>query len=328
MEMMQSRRELLSGLAALSLAALPAAVRAQSRAPAEITYGTLSPSSTEWPILLAQEQGMFRDAGLAVNVVYAGNPQNVINGVATGAMNLGDGGSDTLIAAIAHGIPMRLIAPLVSVNPYSLLVSESIRSFADLRGKTVMLGTKQDVSAIVFARLAAQAGLGLGDFSIVIGGNSSTRYAALSSGNAQGAILAQPFDFIAESKGMRVLGSAKDAMKDWIFSSVATNAAWANANRATIVTFLRTLRRAVQFGYLHKAETVAALVNAAHVEPSIAAASYDLDFTKWRAYDPSYRFSAASFRTLTTALIASGAIAEAPNYADVYDPSFAAEAIK
>jgi hypothetical protein len=41
-----------------------------------------------------------------------------------------------------------MLQPLVSVDPYSLLVSESIKSFADLKGKTVMLGTKQDVSAI------------------------------------------------------------------------------------------------------------------------------------------------------------------------------------
>jgi ABC-type nitrate/sulfonate/bicarbonate transport system substrate-binding protein len=326
--MMQSRRELLCGLAALGLAAKPVRARAQSRALTEVTYGTLAAGSSEWSILLAQEQGMFRDAGLSVNVIYAGSPQNVINGIATGAMNFGDGGTDTLIAAIAHGIPMKLIAPLFSVCPYSLLVSEPIKSFADLKGKNIMLGTKQDVSAIVFSRLAAQAGLAIDDFSIVIGGNSSTRYAALASGNAQGAILAQPFDFMAESKGMHVLGNAKDAMKDWIFSSIATNAGWASANRATVVAFLRALRRAVQFGYLHKAEAVAALVNATHVEPAIAAASYDLDFTKWRAFDADYRFTAASFRTLTTALTSSGAIAESPNFADVYDSSFAAAGVR
>ena len=325
--MTQSRREWLGGLAALGLGALPTASHAQTHAPVEITYGTLAASSSEWPILLAQEQGMFRDAGLSVSVVYAGNPQNVINGVATGAMNFGDGGSDTLIAAIAHGIPMKLIAPLFSVSPYSLLVPESIKSFADLKGKTIMLGTKQDVSEIIFSRLAAQAGLAIADFSIVIGGNSSTRYAALASGNAQGAILGQPFDFIAESKGMHVLGNANDAMKDWIFSSVATNPTWASASRPAVVAFLRALRRAMQFGYSHKAEAVTALVNATHAEPAIAAASYDLDFTKWRAFDPSYRFTPASLRTLTSALISSGAISESPSYADVYEPSFAAEAL-
>jgi ABC-type nitrate/sulfonate/bicarbonate transport system substrate-binding protein len=325
--MMRTRRESIAGLAALGLAALPAMSRAQPHAPVDLTYGTLAASSSEWPILLAQEQGMFREAGLNVSVVYAGNPQNVINGVATGAMNFGDGGTDTLIAAIAHGIPMKLIAPLFSVSPYSLLVPESIKTFADLKGKTIMLGTKQDVSEIIFSRLAAQAGLAIGDFSVVIGGNSSTRYAALASGNAQGAILGQPFDFIAESKGMHVLGNANDAMKDWIFSSVATNPAWASANRPLVVAFLRALRRAMQFGYSHKAAAVAALVNATHAEPAIAAASYDLDFTKWRAFDASYRFTPASLRTLTTALVASGAIAESPSYAEVYDPSFAVEAL-
>jgi NitT/TauT family transport system substrate-binding protein len=230
--------------------------------------------------------------------------------------------------AIAHGLPVKIIAPMFTVNPYSLVVLPSVKSWADLKGKSVMLGTKQDVTAIALSSLAAAHNLKLDDFSIVIGGNSTARYAGLASGNVQGAMLAQPFDLLAESKGDTILATASDTIKDWVFTCVVTNNDWAAKNRPLVAKFLRALRKGIQYGYAHKDAAVAALVTQTHIDAPIAARAWDIDFGKWKAFDPNLKLSPSAVQTVGKYQVQFGIIPALPPMKDLYDPSFAAEALK
>jgi NitT/TauT family transport system substrate-binding protein len=314
--------------AALLTALTPAPVQAQSLT--EVTFGVLSPTAAEWPVYLANTQGFFKEEGLTVTIVQGNTPTNVLSEVATGAVNLADNGTDTEIAAIAHGLPLKLIAPMFGVNPYSVVTLPTIKTWSDLNGKSVMTGTKQDVTAMVLDSLAKAHGLkgGLGDFSIVIGGNSTARYAGLVSGNVQGALLSQPYDLLAESKGMTILGTASEVMKDWVFTSIIANDDWASKNRPTVVKFLRALRKGVLYGYMHKADAVAALVAQIQIDPAIAAKAWDLDFGKWHAFDRNLTLAPASLALIGKYLQTFGTLSSAPRPADVYDGSYVAEAVR
>jgi len=184
------------------------------------------PTSAEWPLFIAEAQGFYKEEGISVTIVQGSSPPNVINMVSTNGANMVDNGCDSEFVAIAHGLPIKIVSSMFNVNPYSLVVGPGIKSWTDLKGKSVMLGTKQDVTAIALNSMASAHNLKLDDFQIVIGGNSTARFAGLQSGNVQGAMLAQPFDLIAESKGDMILGTASDTIKDWAFTCVAVNNDW------------------------------------------------------------------------------------------------------
>jgi NitT/TauT family transport system substrate-binding protein len=313
-------------LVASTVLVIPATANAQSVA--DVSFGILTPTAAEWPVYLADTQGFFKDEGIALTVVAGGSPPNVINQVATGAVDLADNGCDSEIAAISRGLPIKILSSMFNVNPYSLVVLPSIKTWADLKGKSVMLGTKQDVTAIALSSMAAAQHLKLDDFSIIIGGNSSARYAALSSGNVQGAMLSQPFDLLAESKGDVILGTASDSIKDWAFTCVVANNGWAAKNRQLAVKFLRAMRRGIAYGYAHKDGAIAALVGQTHIDPAIAARAWDIDFGKWKAFDPNLRLSPSAIQNVGRAQVGFGIIPTMPALADIYDPSFAAEARK
>src|SRR5471030_32926 len=185
-------------LASLASFAAPRPAIGQSSL-TELTFALVAPGTAAWPLILAEAQGFYKDEGIAVTMILGGTPPNVVSQVATGAVNLGANGCDSEIVAIAHGLPIKIVAPMFSVNPYSLVVTPNIKTWADLKGKSVMLGTKQDVTAIAFSEMAAAQHLTLDDFSILIGGSSDQRFAGLTSGNVQGVMLTQPYDFVAES---------------------------------------------------------------------------------------------------------------------------------
>ena len=309
------------------VSAVPMPVRAQSALP-EITFGILTPTAAEWPLYLADTQGYWKDEGIQLTVINGNTPPNVINSVATNGVNMADNGCDSEIVAIQKGLPIKMITSMFNVNPYSLVVAPSIKNWNDLKGKSVMLGTKQDVTAIALGSMAAAHKLTLDDFSIVIGGNSTARFAGLSSGNVQGAMLAQPYDLVAESKGNTILGTASDTIKDWAFTCVAVNNGWAAKNKPLVLKFMRALRRAIQYGYSHKAEAVAALVAQTHADPAIAAKAYDIDFTKWKAFDPALKLSASAMQSIGKYQVSFGIIPAMPPMTDLYDPSYQAEAFK
>jgi NitT/TauT family transport system substrate-binding protein len=318
----------------LSLAILAALVSVSAQGPAvaqtlpEVTFGILTPTASEWPVYLAEAQGFYKAEGIKLTIVEGNTPPNVINMVATNGANMADNGCDSEIAAVSHGLPIKMVAPMFGVNPYSVVVLPSIKTWADLKGKSVMLGTKQDVTAIALGSLAAAHGLKLDDFSIVIGGNSTARYAGLASGNVQGALLGQPFDLLAESKGDTILATASDTIKDWAFTCVITNKDWAAKNRPLVVKVLRAIRKAIQYGYAHKDAAVAALVAVTKIDPAIAAKAWDLDFGKWKAFEPNLKFSPASVQNVGKYQISFGVIPSMPPMSELYDGSYTAEALK
>ena len=295
--------------------------------PVAVSYGILNYTAAEWPLMLAISQGFFTKEGVNISVVAAGSPPNVINALATNGVNVAEDGTDSYIAAIARHLPVKMVAPLFAVDPYRLMVGPSITSIGQLKGKTVMLGTKEDVTAITFGALVAPEHLTLNDFSVVVAGSTPARWAALQSGNAQGSMLLQPFDLLAQEKGYHVLGSGQDVLKNWLFTTLAVNNGWAADHRDAIVAVLRALREGMQYGATHKAQAIATLVSYTHTTPDIAEKTYDLDFNQWKAFRPDLSVTPEQLTTIAKNQIQFGVLTSVPAFADLYDGSYATAAL-
>jgi NitT/TauT family transport system substrate-binding protein len=318
-------------LSALCLAVLLviAGRTASSQTPAvDLSVAINAPGAGNWIAYVAQRQGFFRAEGLNVTLVISGNPTNTLNLLASGGVGIGLDGSDALIAANVHHLPVKIIAPEFGPNPYSVLVVPSVTRWSDLKGKTVILGPKQDVSAVTFYRMIEAQQLKLDDMTVTFNGTSSSRYAALISGNVQATLLSQPFDILAQAHGMRLLAAAATFLKPWMDTSFAINTNWAVANRATAVHFVRALRKAVRFAYANREPAIVALVEATNIDRSIAEKAYDLDFKQLRAFDPDLRINVPGLQFMAAMLVGDGAIAAAPNISDLLDTSYVAEAAR
>ena len=326
---MRGRINLVRSLAVTGTVLLAATTVTGARAQTtsvDVSYGILNYTAAEWPLMLAQSQGFFTKEGINISVVSAGSPPNVINALATNGVNVAEDGTDSYISAVAHHLPIKMIAPVFAVDPYSLMVAPSITSIEQLKGKTVILGTKEDVTAITFGALVAPLHLTLNDFSIVVSGSTPARYAALQTGNAQGSMLLQPFDLLADSQGYHALGSGQQVLKDWVFTTLAVNDGWAAEHRSAIVAVLRALSDAIQFGISHKAQAIATLISYTHTTPEIAAKTYDLDFGQWHAFRTDLSVTAEQLATNAKYQIQFGVLTSEPAFADLYDGSYAAAA--
>jgi ABC-type nitrate/sulfonate/bicarbonate transport system substrate-binding protein len=295
----------------------------------EITLAMNAPGSGNWPVYIADQQGFFRDEGLRVNTVLSGSNTATINLIASGDANIGLDGSDIEIEAIVHGLPLKIVAPEFGPNPYTVVAAAGINTWAQLKGKTIVTGALQDVSSLTFFKLASLQHLTKADFSVINSPSSSSRYEALLSGTIQATVLSQPFDILAQEHGYHALAVASDTIKLWADTCFAVNAKWAPANRATIVHFIRALKKAVRYGYANQDGAVAALIRATNIAEGTARKAYDVDFTHKHVFVINDRSSlAADLKTMGATIVDAGAAAAMPPIDDVFDASYLRDAAR
>lgn len=311
------------------LAALGTRASAQSSDASltEIVFGTLGPTSSNWSLYLADQQGYFRQEGLRLTTIITSNPVNTLNQLATGSLDIASDGTDTVVAGVVHKLPVKVVSTFMVGNPYALVVTSGINGWADLKGKNVGVGTKEDVTGMLMDAMAHAHKYDMNrDFNLVVIGNTGARYQALTTGNIQGGFLGQPYDFLAEAKGMHVLGRASDYFKDWMYTSVVVNAPWAAAHRDLVVKFIRALRKGTVYGYEHPQDAIAALVAATKVDPDSAQKAYALDFQTQKVFSRTGIVPEKGVRAVMDAMLRIGSITAAPPISDVVDNSFAQEA--
>jgi len=88
----------------------------------------------------AQARGYFHEEGLDVTLLPGGPNALVMPKVATGQADLGQADSTSTLLQQAEGLPVVQVAAVFQDDPSGLLVNadSSVRSFADLRGRTLI----------------------------------------------------------------------------------------------------------------------------------------------------------------------------------------------
>lgn len=91
------------------------------------------------PLFVAQEQGFFKKAGIAVNIINPADPNDAPKLVAAGKADLGITYQPQLVEQVTQGLPLVRIATLINkpLNCLAVNASSAIQSIADLKGKTI-----------------------------------------------------------------------------------------------------------------------------------------------------------------------------------------------
>jgi NitT/TauT family transport system substrate-binding protein len=177
-----------------------------------------------------------------------------------------------------------------------------------------MIGGSKDVTLIYLEALAKQAGLKAGDFNLVYAGATSARFAALSAGGVDATILLSPFDFAAASAGYSDLGSIHKVLPGFPFSAWGVNVSWAEANRATLVNFLKAYQQGVDWLYdpKNKAQAIDILVKASGAKPDDIARTYDSWIGDIRVFPKDGAMPKEGFDRMLAAIVQLGDLAAPP----------------
>jgi ABC-type nitrate/sulfonate/bicarbonate transport system substrate-binding protein len=260
-------RRLLVGFAVIAIilsAPMARKAGAAAASPAKITVGLLPPFPFYWPSYVAQEKGMFKDQQLDVEIIQLSRPSEAVQALIGGSLNFAWVSADAFINAIEAGGDVAIIGQAIGNPAFSVVVQPTIKSWSEVKGKTVAVSAPKDGAAIIFRLMAQPNGLKESDYTFISVGTTPNRYAALKSKTVDVAIMGQPQDFIAAKEGFRVLGRSDAVLKNYSFVMIGINKAWAAKNRDTIARYLAAIQRAVDWLYTpaNKQEAIDILLKA------------------------------------------------------------------
>ena len=270
-----SRRTFLAGAAAAATATTyPNVVRAAE--PLTIRYVT-SIADDLRGYLYAQSSGMFKAAGLDVQLVGSASGVGVAETIVGGAAEIGKASVTSVIAAYSHGLPFYLVAPGLFHRPQELTAGicvaadSPLKTVSDLQGKIV---SSTGVGSI--------ASLGLRSLVDGAGGNANTLkwvelpFAAVSPALEAGRIDAGLMGEPAMSAGIKagkiryfvdeLSGYSRPILEVASFSTRE----FASKNKDAILRFGKIIEEANNYANTHVAETLPPLVPLMRLDPKTA----------------------------------------------------------
>lgn len=292
----------------ISLGAAGVALAARSRGGAQtlrpISVGKTPPSASGWPTYVAQELGFFKRYGLDPTLVIVSSVAGIAQQVLAGSLDLAEVSSTQVVEAVQHGATMRYFCESISTPPYSFLAQKQYKRYADLKGKTIIIGGPADITMVFTQKMLASGGRKLTDVDFTYAGATSDRYAALKSGSVAAAILFPPFAFRAADEGYSLLGTLTSVMPPFPFGGWVATDAYGQSHPDVLIDYAKGYLRSVRWlnDPANRARAVEILVKTANVSTDDASKSYDLIVSQSKAFSPTGIISPRSFATVIDAL--------------------------
>lgn len=283
-----------------------AAIVAAPAAKAEtVTVGMVGAvSSTHWPIYIGLTQGYYAAADLKPDLVFIQSSAALVQQLTAGSLDLAlSTGLADPIRAIDKGSPIAIVRIEMQAPPYALLAKPAIKTWADLKGKTISIGGPKDITRIYLERMAGPNGVKPGDYDTVFAGATSARFSALQSGAVDAAILLPPFNFFAESAGFTNLGLTIDYAPELPFAGAVVGRAWAAAHATTLAKVLSVHNKSMAWfaDPQNRAAAIKIMVDASKLKEADVAKSYDF-LHKNQFFEVTGRVSKARMSALIQAL--------------------------
>lgn len=203
------------------------------------------------PISVAEREGLFLGEGLHVQIVIPipGGSDKMIAALHDDWADVTHVATPFLIRAAMGGSDAVAIDAEFKNPVYSLIAKPAIKSFADLKAKSVGLADEAGTISISMRKLLAAHGLDRGSYVAKVIEGTPARLNCLHRGECDAVVLGQPQDLQAIEQGYRLLGRSDAVMPDYLYTVTAVRRSWADAHKETIVRFVRAM--AAAFGVIH-----------------------------------------------------------------------------
>jgi NitT/TauT family transport system substrate-binding protein len=314
--------------AACALAAIFVPVADASAA--EVQFGTTGKSdSTSIVTYIAMERKLFEANGVQLNWFAAGSAAKAVQQTLAGSLDISIAATDQFIRAVGQGAPLSIVAGAVTAAPFRVVGAKDVRTWGDLKGKTISVGGPSDQTLFFFRIMARKNGLADKDYDLVYAGTTPARFAQLMTGAVGAAVLTNPNDLVAMDAGYSDLGAAPDYVPVWAQNNVFVNSVWAKKNPDAVTGFLKAFVAASAIFYdpAHRDEVVSILMKYNNSDKATSERVYTFYQDK-KIIAPGAGLSEAGLQAVVDSLVASKELTSAPTVASLIDASFLAAATK
>jgi len=300
--MVKSPAGALGAVLALSFAAIGFASSGSPADAADAIRVNTFPNAKALPVYVGITRGFFAKHGLTVEVEHTASSQNQRDGLAAGRFQIAQAALDNAVAMIEVAKHDVVIVSGGDSGMNEFFVQPGIASFADLKGKTIVVDAPDTAYALQAKKLLLRNGLREGsDYTVKQVGAVTFRYKAMLEDNTNAAgILNLPFTVEAEERGLKSLGGLVDLLGPYQAAGAFVMRAWARDNGDALERYLAAYVEAVRWirDRNNRTEAVALLIEKLKLDRKIAERTYDLLVVPASGFTPDAKFDVEGFRNM------------------------------
>jgi ABC-type nitrate/sulfonate/bicarbonate transport system substrate-binding protein len=236
------------------------------------------PGLSNFSLYAALHKGLFAKRGLAVELINTPNSTAMREGLAKGDYQIAQAGVDNAVAMVELA-KVDVVIVTGGDNGFNhIFVQPEIKSFADLRGKTVVVDAPNTAFALLLYKVLKDNGLNKGDYKINAVGGTPARLKAMLTDkeHAAAGVINPPLAFVAAKDGLRDMGATAKALGAYQSDGAFVLRSWAKANSDTLIRYIQGYVEARRWALdrANKAEATAILAERLKLTPDVAAQSY------------------------------------------------------
>ncbi len=260
------------------------------------------PNAKALPLHAGIAKGIFARHGLDVELQLTANSKSQREGLAAGRFEIAQAALDNAVAMIEVAKQDVVILSGGDSGMNEFIVQPEIASFADLKGRTIIVDAPDTAYALQAKKILLKAGLHEGaDYAVNPVGAVVYRYKALIEDKSKaGGILNLPFNIQAEEHGLRSLGRLIDLLGPYQAAGAFAMRSWASQHADTVERYLAAYVEALRFvrDPANKAECLALLRDKLKLTASAAALTYAQLTDPGFGFTPDAKFSQEGFRNM------------------------------
>jgi len=259
------------------------------------------PNAKALPLHAGIAKGFFERRGLRIELELTEGAQAQREGFAAGKFQIVHSAIDNAVFNIEVRKLDNVILSGGDSGMNEFYAQKGINSFADLRGRSIVVDAPDTAYALQARKIMLQHGLKEGDYTINPVGAATFRFKAMAENKDNAAaILNLPFNLQAEQIGMKNLGLLTDLLGPYQGAGAYAMRGWAERNRATLERYLAAYIEALRFvrDPANRTETIALLMEKLSLPRQIAERTYELLLDPAFGFTPDARFDRQGFRNM------------------------------
>jgi ABC-type nitrate/sulfonate/bicarbonate transport system substrate-binding protein len=288
-------------VAALVLPLVAFAAGARAQAPSELRINTF-PNAKALPLHSGIANGIFEKRGLKIDLHLTPNSRSQREGLAAGKFDIVHSAVDNALAMIEVAKQDVVIVTGGDSGMNEFFVQPEIKSFSDLRGRTLVVDAPDTAYALQAKKILLQHGLKDGaDYTVKpVGAGVYRLKAMLESKDNAAAILNLPFTVQAEAAGLRSLGRTVDMLGPYQAQGAFLLRAFARDHGPLIERYIAAYVEALRYvrDPKNRAGNVALLVEKLKISQKGAERTYELLLDPGFGFTPDAKFDPEGFKNM------------------------------
>jgi NitT/TauT family transport system substrate-binding protein len=231
------------------------------------------PSTNNYPSYFASWLGFYKEEGVDVEISQVAGASKILEAVVGGSADVGGGVYEQTLQMAADGKSIVSFISLLKSPNFAIVAASGVKTFSDLRGKTVGVSSVGSPSQFYLTYLLAGAGVNPSEVSTATVGMGATAMAALERGQVDAAVLfgSAITAFLARKPDAVILADTRTPgglraafqVDDYPASCLLARREWLDQNRDSATKIARAVRRSMAWIRAHSPEEVLARVPSA-----------------------------------------------------------------